>query len=89
MIVPRLQASSIEKRVSPGNPAVGYSFLVSLAFALAYDYVETVVAEIESLTGALDTIADDCDGFVLEDFTCFFEGEFFAGDDGFFNTAEI
>ena len=47
------------------NPSVCHCLLVSLTLTLAYDYVETIVAQVASLTGTLYTITDNCDCFIL------------------------
>ena len=56
-----------------GHPAVGYCLVVGLALTLANNHVETVVAQVASLSGTLDAIADDGDDLVLQYFTCFLE----------------
>ena len=72
-----------------GHPAVGYRLLVCLALALAYDDVETVVAEVERLSGALDTVSEDGYLLAFKYFTCVVESEFFACDHVLFYSAEI
>ena len=72
-----------------GNPTIGYSFLVGLALTLSNDYVETIVAQVTSLTRSLNTVTDYCDYFILQYFTCFLKRELFAGDHGFDNATKI
>ena len=72
-----------------GNPTVGNSLLIGLTLTLANDNVETVVAEVASLTRALNAIADNGDGLVLQDFTCFLKRKLLAGYHFFDNAAKI
>ena len=53
------------------HPAVGHSLFEGLALALAHDDVEAVVAQVASLAGALDAVADDGDDLVFQYFACF------------------
>ena len=77
------------KKVHAGNPAVRDGLVESLALALADNDLEAVVLEVEGLARTLDAVTDDGDGFVLEDFAGFCEGEFFTGDDVLVDAAEI
>ena len=77
------------EEVHARDPAVRDGLVIRLALALADDDVEAVVFQVQGLSGALDAVADDGDGFVLQDFACFFEGELFAGHDILVDTAEI
>ena len=54
-------------------PSVGDGLVVGLAFALADDDVEAVVAQVACLAGALDAIADDGDDLILQYFACFLQ----------------
>ncbi len=72
------------------HPAVGDGLVPAFrALALADDDVESVVAQVQRLAGALHAVADDGDGFVFEDFEGFLQGEFLAGYDVLFDVAEI
>ena len=62
---------------------------VGLAFALSHNYVEAIVAQVTCLTWALHTVTQHCDGFVLQNFACLFQGEFLAGYNFFYNTAKV
>ena len=79
MIVARSAASSMPKSVVPARGA----------FALAHDDPESVVAQVERLSGALHAVADDGDGLVLECFERFFQRKFLAGYDVLFDAAAI
>ncbi len=56
---------------------------------LADDDVEAVVAQVERLRRALDAVADDGDGFVLEHLAGLGHGEFLPRDDFFLDSAKI
>ena len=77
------------EEVHARDPAVGDGLVIRLALALADDDIESVVFQVQGLSGALDAVADDGDGFVLQDFACFFQGEFLAGHDVLVDTAKI
>ena len=77
------------EEVHARDPAVGDGLVIRLALALADDDVEAVVFQVQGLSGALDAVADDGDGFVLQDFACVFQGEFLAGHDVLVDTAKI
>ena len=87
MIVARRAASSIPKSVLPGTQPSATA--LSQLFALSDDDVEPVVLEVERLPRPLYAVADYGDGFVPEDFACFFQGKLFAGNDLLFYSAEI
>ena len=72
-----------------GHPAVRDGLVIGLAGTLANDDVDTVVLEVQGLSGALDTIADHGHDFVLKDFACFFNRKLIAGDDVLDHSAEI
>src|SRR5262249_31786872 len=66
------------------------SIPVALELAgLADNDVEPVVAQVERLGWALDTIPNDGDDFVFEDLARFGHGKLFARDDLFFHAAKI
>ena len=71
------------------HPSVGNRFLKSFSGALAYDYTETIIAQITSLTWSLNTVADNSNGFVGQNFTCFLKREFLARCHFFDDTAKI
>lgn len=50
-----------------GYPAVGYGFIPGFTSpALTYDYVETVVFQVQGLTGTLYTVSYNSNGFVFQ-----------------------
>ena len=72
-----------------GNPTVGNSFVKSFACALTYNNVEAVVTQIACLTGTLNAITDNGDGFIFEHFACFFQWKFFTGSYLFDSSTKI
>ena len=72
-----------------GHPTVGHCFVVSFPFTLSDDHIEAIVAEVASLAGTLDTIAQDGYGFILQHFTGLFKGKLFAGHHFFNDSAKI
>src|SRR5262249_33240597 len=79
----------VEERLA-GDPAVADGAVPTAGFgALADDDLEAVVAEVERLGGALDTVADDRDGFAFQDLARPRHGEFLAGDDFYLRAAKI
>ena len=58
-------------------------------FGLADDDVDAVVLHVQCLGRALHAVADDRDGFLLENTTGFAQGKLFAHNDCFFNSAKI
>jgi hypothetical protein len=80
----------VEEGLAGLEAVLGGAVPVALeAGILADDDVEAVVAHVERLGGALDAVADDGDGFVLEDLLGLLQGEFLAGDDVFLHSAKI
>ena len=77
------------EEVHARHPAVGHGLVKGLALALANDDVETVVFQVQGLSGALYAIADDGDNFVLEHLAGMFQRKFFPGDDMFVHSAKI
>ena len=99
--LPGVGEQVLDDRCAPGGlfdpeerlaryPAVGDGLVPAFrAFALSDDDVEPVVLEVERLPRPLYAVADYGDGFVPEDFACFFQGKLFAGNDLLFYSAEI
>ena len=56
---------------------------------LANDYIETVVSEVQCLSGPLNAIADDGDRLILQYFLGFLQRKFFSGGYVFFCTTKI
>ena len=56
---------------------------------LADDAPDAVVAHVQRLGGALHAVADDGDDFILQNLARFFQREFRAGDDFFFDSTKI
>jgi len=78
-----------EQRLSR-NPAVGNGFVPRLRiFTLADDHVESVIFQIQRLSGALNAVSDHCDGFVLQHFERFAQGELFTCGHVLHNSPEI
>ena len=71
------------------HPSVGHSLVKSLAGALAYDDIESVVSEVHALAGALHAVAYHRDCLVFEHLAGFFKWKFVADDDILFNSAKI
>lgn len=90
MIVPLRAASSMSNRVSPGYPAVGYGFIPGFTSpALTYDYVETVVFQVQGLTGTLYTVSYNSNGFVFQYLERFCQWKFFSGYYVFFYSPKL
>ncbi len=73
------------------HPTVGHGF-VPFGFEprlLAHDHIESVIAQVLRLGGALNAVTDDSDSFVLQSFERFAHGKFFAEQDIFLDTAKI
>ena len=70
-------------------PTISDGFLKSLALTLAYNYIESVITQIASLTGPLNTVTDDCDSFIFQYFTRFFKRKFFTCHYFFNDTSKI
>ena len=77
-----------EERLS-GNPSVLDGLVVGCAGTLADDDIESVVPEVEGLSGALDAVADDGYDFVFQYFMCFCQREFFPCDEVFLDVSEF
>ena len=71
------------------HPSVFQTFIISLAFTLTYYHVETIVAQVTSLTRTLNTIADDGDGLILQHFASLLQGKLLAGDHCLDNATKI
>ena len=63
-----------------GYPTVSDSLIIGFSLPLSDNDFETVVLEVQRLSGTLYAITDNSYDFVLEYLLCFFEGEFLAGD---------
>ena len=58
-----------EQRLA-GYPTIGNSLLEGLSFTLTHDDIESVIAQVASLTRTLNTIANHSYRFVLQHFAC-------------------
>ena len=59
------------------NPAVRYGFVPAFGiFPLTYNHIETVVPQVQGLSGSLDTVSEDRNSLVFQHFPCFFKRKF-------------
>ena len=70
-------------------PTVSNGLVIGLALTLANDDVETIVAQVASLSRTLHTITDDGNNLILQYFTCFLKRELLAGDYSLDNATKI
>ena len=55
------------------HPSVSHGLVIGFTLTLSHDNVESVVAQVTSLTRSLNTITDNSYSFVFQYFTCFFQ----------------
>src|SRR5580765_8858749 len=67
------------------HPAIFESAVLG---ALTDDDIETVIAQVQRLCVALNAIADDSNGFILESLTRFGHGKLLARDNVFLRSSE-
>ncbi len=90
MTVPRSAASSRENKLSPGSQPSARALSQDLLFwFLTDDHLDAIFAHIKRLGGTLDAVSQDGYDFILQYLAGFLQGEFFPGNDFFFNTGEI
>ena len=85
----KLKASRVNFRSVAWYPTILNSLLESLALTLTNNHVETIVAEVASLTRTLYTITNHCDSLVLQNLTSLLEWEFFTCHYLFDNATKI
>ena len=71
------------------NPAVCYCFIICFSRTLTNDNIETVITQVQCLTGTLYTITDYSDCFIFQYFTSLFQRKFVTDYYIFNSTAKI